>query len=710
MKKKLAESKVYRNRRATDDSVSPSSGSVGNDDRQQAAKPLSSSIALPRGSLAPLPISIRRLILDYCSAVEDAFLEDLVHLENVVTCDELAILNAYHPSAATAPQQPSEGATPPSPPLASRHPLLAIVDSVEHEVHTLYEGRIMHELAAYARCFGVKVCSSYGGYGHRTSPGESAPQSPTTGSTRRRSQVTYAVDERAATACATPPPSAIVISAPHTRGASPFALLSSPTSQQQRRMPSTTNDETLSFFQRDVVAAAMGRIYGQARAQRDRFERALSWVHFREGMLHSTCAALRPIIRDDLLTWEAILQQWRTPNQRCCDTDVPGTASSIVRGQLKATGPHVEAGSRKEPLDPEHVDVMFERALMELTSYQRRVSSVEYLGRDDLTLDDVRNHFWEVGLAPPPPLTCHEVEDVTSATDGGSTAMTTNGVTEAYAQSITFRQALTLGLTEIPWVRGYSWEDRVTAAAMLLAQEEGEGDDKHSLAAYSGVGARSPRGGAATADMFDAVGSDSGRLSPQQRTRSPLQQLAASSSNNPLNHQLSGRQSPNAKSRSVCSVARSERVLQMLGNHGVDDAVRQQLEELERERAVLEAADQALRRKAFSVAAHAMSQRLWLSTDLFRPHGEHRFAGCEYCADTHLAMVGLKRENSGAMQDIVVCASCYQDLYADELSIAHRMFQWLTVQELIGAGVTSVGEEGGASVVGGENSRALDVC
>lgn len=448
-----------------------------------------------------------------------------------------------------------------------------------------------------------------------------------------------------------------------------------------------------SYHQRDTVVAYLQRIYAHTRSQRDRFERALSWVRFRDNMLHSTCASLRPILRDDLSTWEMILQQWRMPNRCSKPNDAMPNSNN--------TGDRSLINNRQQrPPDPDHVDFIFERALMELGRYQARISSVEYLGRPDLSLDDIRNLFWEVGLTPPV-FASRDQEDISDTNTHSASAsevvgQTFDGVTETYAQTITFRQALTLGLTEIPWVRGYSWEDRATAA---IVEEEDEGDDKQSLGAYSGGGggggasARSPKGHhQQNHEAFDGVASDSGRLS--LRARSPVQPMGGTTTSNPL---MSGRQSPNPKSRSVCSVARSERVLQMLGNHGVDDTVRQQLEELERERASLEAADQALRRKAFAVAAHAMSQRLWLSTDLFRPHGEHQFAGCEYCADTHLAMVGLKRDNSGAVGDIVVCSACYQDLYSDELSIAHRMYQWLTVQELIGAGVTAVEGEAGST-------------
>ena len=112
--------------------------------------------------------------------------------------------------------------------------------------------------------------------------------------------------------------------------------------------------------------------------------------------------------------------------------------------------------------------------------------------------------------------------------------------------------------------------------------------------------------------------------------------------------------------------------------------MRRQCEELENERLQLEAHVEAQRRRAFAVAADGMSQRLWMSTQLYQPRTEHKFRGCEVCNATPIHMVGLRRENAAVCDDIVLCEACYQEMFGEEGSIAHRMYQWYVVRDLIG--------------------------
>ena len=70
------------------------------------------------------------------------------------------------------------------------------------------------------------------------------------------------------------------------------------------------------------------------------------------------------------------------------------------------------------------------------------------------------------------------------------------------------------------------------------------------------------------------------------------------------------------------------------------------------------------RREAWLVAAEGMSQRIWRPSLRFRPRQQHHFGGCELCSKTPVHYVGLARPNSGASQNIVLCRSCYEECYS----------------------------------------------
>lgn len=341
-----------------------------------------------------------------------------------------------------------------------------------------------------------------------------------------------------------------------------------------------------SFFQHAWFSNEMVALRQLINTQRGRYTKLLRWVQFRETVLNTPCHQLRLTIRDELETWEEVLAQLRHRDPNGIETDV-----------------------------------MFDMALSELRSYKLRTRAIEFLGDPLLSRDDARNLFWEVGIANPP------------------------DVTDDYLKTITFRQAMTLGLVDVPWVKGYSWECRTPPA-----EEEAPANDN-------------------TCAMRDESGGVVITMSSIDKSTDVPRAPAASS---------------------YCSASKSDRIALLRESIGGEDALKKQMEDLESDRIQLETLADEKRKKAFLVAVDGMSQRLWLSTATFRPRWEHRFRGCEYCNQCPIAQVGLRKENSGAVTDIVLCQQCFDDLYADEASIPHRMYDWYVVKDLIDSGATAI--------------------
>ena len=126
------------------------------------------------------------------------------------------------------------------------------------------------------------------------------------------------------------------------------------------------------------------------------------WVEFREETMHTPCSMLRLTLREDLSIWREVIQSWQA----------------------------------------QRLDVSTKLALDELGLYERRVKGVEYIGQPSLEADDIKNMLWDVNLRVP---------------DGG--------LPEDYPRTITMSQAITLGIVDLAWVRGYAWEDRTEMPA-----------------------------------------------------------------------------------------------------------------------------------------------------------------------------------------------------------------------------------------------------
>jgi hypothetical protein len=280
--------------------------------------------------------------------------------------------------------------------------------------------------------------------------------------------------------------------------------------------------------------------------ERERLERFELWVTFREQMLDTPCVSLRSTLRRELETWEGLLRQWLS----------------------------------------ERSDVTAELALSELQRFKHRVPGVEYLGDPSMQVQDVKNMLWEVDK--------RLLDDVP----------------ESYPQSITMRQAMNIGIVDIPWVRGFAWEDRSTTAESL--------------------------GGSA----------DSSREGSFEFTK-------------------------------------SEKFQSFVVKPNDGEAMRQLLN-AERDRELAVQLKEEERRKAHEIAANGMSHRIWMSTMPWRPRCTHRFGGCELCASVPIHRVGLHKERMGVCSDIVLCRSCYADVYAEEVNpLAFKSYTWYDVAELI---------------------------
>ena len=334
--------------------------------------------------------------------------------------------------------------------------------------------------------------------------------------------------------------------------------------------------------QRRQFSDALKTALSELRFQQSRVADLARWVEFREEMMSTPCSQLYCTIREDLALWRELMRQWKAARD----------------------------------------DLGVKLAMDELRLYEKRVQGIEYLGQPTLEVDDIKNMLWDVNLRAP-----------------------AEGLADDYPKSITVGQALTLGIVDLPWVRGYAWEDREVPMEPLEQLGSGPGEEGSAVcgASIHGGGGGSTAGGGTELDLR-------------------------------LNSAAGG-------SRSRCSTSRQERIQQLLGL--TDASTKKQEEELEAERIRLESLAAEQRQRAHHVAADGMTQRLWISTQTFLPRWKHRFCGCEICSKLPLHYVGLRRENCGAAVDIVLCNDCYADHYADEDSVAHRMYSWFLVRDLI---------------------------
>ena len=306
---------------------------------------------------------------------------------------------------------------------------------------------------------------------------------------------------------------------------------------------------------REIYDRRLRRAAHEARYLSARQAKLGQWTAFRVGTFDATCDSLRLTLRSDLKLWESLLKEWRT----------------------------------------EREDVAIITAMEELRAIQSRVGGIEYLGSPDLELDDVSNMLWELNIPMP------------------------EGLSADYTQSLTFSQVLTIGFVDLPWVKGYAWEDR----AAIVEKEKEE----------------------ATAQGVKLANADDERRAALIQFSSRGARLAAAA------------------------------------------AEKQQLEE-QQKAAAIKAEEERLakleRQRAAAVAADSMTQRIWISELQYQARWEHRFGGCEYCNALPIHHVGLTHPCSGALNDIALCNTCYEDMYADEKSVAHRMYQWYVVGDLIG--------------------------
>lgn len=230
--------------------------------------------------------------------------------------------------------------------------------------------------------------------------------------------------------------------------------------------------------------------------QRDRLERLERWVLFRETTLRKRCEEIRRTLRDDFSLWTDILQRWsqslpvtgseptklsREQSRRrstCRSKLLRGAADeeerpnsgmssrrrmSTQRGGLNSTTASTTFGEKEDGAQVAMLpkfDALFALALGELEQLRLRVPAVECLGdrARQWTRDDVRNMFWEAADY------VHLRKQKESNEQGTSRAPDSlpfpETLSDDYLYSLTFQQAMNLGLTEIPWVRGYTWEER----------------------------------------------------------------------------------------------------------------------------------------------------------------------------------------------------------------------------------------------------------
>lgn len=299
-------------------------------------------------------------------------------------------------------------------------------------------------------------------------------------------------------------------------------------------------------------------------------------------------------------------------------------------------------------LQDQRRDVASALALSDVADFSQHAPAVEYLGHHTMETDDLRNMFWEVGLPSLP-------EGIEPS---------------SYPRSITVQQAIHLGLTRIPWVKGYVWE--------------GQGSQRTASSLPGGGGA----------------------LMPFAHVQDGFERLAGAAA------VPAGARNRDSRSSGADNVSQSSRggggLLAALGEGGDSSSlVQAQLDHVAREDAVRH---QQRRRqlipRALTVAADGMTQHICSVQTLTDPNVkrpgplyQRQWSGCELCAQLPIHHVGLKKHEgrlssssaasgdgggdgvaSPHPDDIVLCEACYQAEYAKRMVI-HVLYDWFNVRD-----------------------------
>jgi hypothetical protein len=350
-----------------------------------------------------------------------------------------------------------------------------------------------------------------------------------------------------------------------------------------RRAQDCTSDTVLGPLcphgQRELYGRHLYAVNRELRFLRAREKQIAAWWTFKRAILDRPCSVIRETVRDDMARWRSIVNDWKDQRH-----DVPALL--------------IEA---------------------ELNSLQDRVRAVEFIGDPSLEVDDARNLFWEAGLKPP------------------------EGVTPEYMQSITFGQAISLGIIDVHWVRGYTWEERPL-------------DERARAATGDSSGARTTA-------------------------------LHQSMSNAGLDGSTTSTAPNGVDLRTVAERRADEEAI----------AAQQRLEATAHEATIEADKERAVKfDRAREVAAQGMTQRVWKRTEPRRPRWSHQFGGCELCASVPVHVVGLKKPNSGADADIALCQTCYDGEYKP-VAVLRNMYEWCSVADIIDRSGEFSGIEAAAS-------------
>lgn len=233
-----------------------------------------------------------------------------------------------------------------------------------------------------------------------------------------------------------------------------------------------------------------------------------------------------------------------------------------------------------------------------LDSMLRRVKAVEYVGAPSTEAEDIRDMLWDARSMHLP-----------------------EGTNRDYGKTLTLGQIVSLGIAEIPWVRGFAWQDRTSCVV-----SRADIDITKMMALYPEL------------ELMRQLSLD--KVIDTQKV--------------------------------IAERAREEKRL-----------LREQRKQAEHERKmrVKRTATDALARRVWKAQPKSSEKNLPENPNVILMQ-HHPFGSCEICSSIHVHQVGLKKLGSAVLGDIAVCENCYEEAYEGIPSI-HKLYEWVAVRDVV---------------------------
>lgn len=232
-----------------------------------------------------------------------------------------------------------------------------------------------------------------------------------------------------------------------------------------------------------------------------------------------------------------------------------------------------------------------------IESMTRRVKAVEFVGAPTTEAEDIRDMMW----------------------DARSTHLP-EGATREYGRTLTLGQIVSLGIADVPWVRGFAWQDRTSC---VVSRQEI--DITKMMAQFPELEAMRELSLELVVDTQKVI---EAREAEQRRLE--LEKKATA--------------------------------------------------EHERKMRVKKTATDALARRVWKPLPKSSVVSQKLHNQVLLSH--HPFGSCEICGSIHIHQVGLKKMGSAVIGDVAVCEDCYEEAY-ESIPTIHKLYDWVAVRDVV---------------------------